>query len=81
MTPITSLIAAKACISMSEAHELHKEFDKAIKQAQQAVLFLSEWQYMLKAESERQRAYRGADFDNAAVQQYRYDSMPDYMAD
>ena len=81
MTPITSLIAAKACISMSEAHELHKDYAKAIQQAQQAVLFLSEWQYMLKSEAERVAAYKGAEFDNAAVAQYRYDSMPDYMHD
>ena len=58
MTPINSLIAAKACISASEAAELHKDFAKAVQQAQQAILFISEWQYMLKAESER---YRGAD--------------------
>lgn len=52
MTPVSSLIAAKACLSMSEAHELHGEYDKAIQQAQQAILFISEWQYMVKAESE-----------------------------
>lgn len=71
MTPINALIAAKACISASEAAELQKRYPEAIKQAQQAILFLSEWQYMVKAESER---YRGADFDVAALAQWRYDN-------
>lgn len=53
MTPISALIAAKACLSMSEYHELHGEYEKAIQQAQQAIMFISEWQYMVKHESEQ----------------------------
>ena len=72
MTPISALIAAKSCIALSEAAELQKEYDKAIKQAQDAILWLAEWQYRVKEESE---SYKGADFDVAAVQQYRHDRV------
>lgn len=70
MTPINSLIAAKACISASEAAELQKRYAEAIKQGQDAIVWIAEWLAAVKEE----QGYTGADFDNAALSQWRYDN-------
>lgn len=71
MTPISALIAAKSCIALSEAAELQKRYPEAIKQAQDAIVWLAEWLAAVKEE----QGYTGADFDNAALAQYRHDRV------
>lgn len=53
MTPIDSLLAAKACVQSSENLELHKRFEESIKEIDAAIMHLLEWKRQVKIESEK----------------------------